>query len=213
MLAFIRGSLFRRFRYVFQVFRLLFFREGFSEPGPIERDSLSFIEFARLGRSDVIADMLIQDRVHVDVSDKNGHTALLAAAVSTGKINVHVPVVHKRVHVHALFQLYLKLIRLGAIFFFKHRFYKTFFLQINWHEDVLNALLDNGADVNKLNDESASALSACHVFYYTPDTFKYNIAEREKEAPEDFQREKGTKNTVIPLFSMIYRILPGKRPL
>ena len=51
------------------------------------------------------------------------------------------------------------------------------FPKVNCHRDVINCLLDNGANVNKLNDEGLSVLAACHVLFYTKHTWKDNIAE------------------------------------
>lgn len=56
-------------------------------------------------------------------------------------------------------------------------YHLLFVLKVNCHRDVINCLLDNGANVNKLNDEGLSVLAACHVLFYTKHTWKDNIAE------------------------------------
>lgn len=47
--------------------------------------------------------------------------------------------------------------------------------QVNWHLEVMNELLDNGADVNYLTDEGVSALSATLIQYYG------RVEERKRE--------------------------------
>lgn len=61
---------------------------------------------------------------------------------------------------------------------------------VNWHQGVVNTLLDNGADVNRLNNECVSPLAACHIHFYPVDCFKYNIAERYLKAPKDLETEE-----------------------
>ena len=58
------------------------------------------------------------------------------------------------------------------------QFYGVSILQVNWHMDIINLVLNHGGDVNKVNNEGSSALSAGTIFFYPIDCFRYNIAER-----------------------------------
>ncbi|XP_070538152.1 ankyrin repeat and MYND domain-containing protein 1-like isoform X2 [Ptychodera flava] len=124
-------------------------RDGFGQKGPIELASEVFIRSAGQGNLKAVYTLLSNCDVDVNVSDKHGNTALLAAAV-------------------------------------------------NMHKDVINCLLDHGADVNKLNNEGISALAACHVFFYPITSFKYNIAEKYLLQPleNEGNEEEGEKTKI-----------------
>lgn len=49
---------------------------------------------------------------------------------------------------------------------------------MNCHTELINILLDHGANINQLTDEGLSALLACHILLYTEQNFVENIAEQ-----------------------------------
>ncbi|XP_022095242.1 ankyrin repeat and MYND domain-containing protein 1-like isoform X2 [Acanthaster planci] len=104
--------------------------------GPIEDNSQQLLQAAAAGDQHTVHSFLMQGASSANVADKQGHTALLGAAV-------------------------------------------------NMHTDIINTILDNGANVNQLNDEGLSALVACHMLFYPTTSFQYNIAERYLPFPEN----------------------------
>ncbi|XP_056270526.1 ankyrin repeat and MYND domain-containing protein 1 isoform X3 [Pseudoliparis swirei] len=92
-------------------------RDSFGPKGPLEVSSELLIQHASRGELQTVSQILQTGLVHCDVTDSQGHSALIAATV-------------------------------------------------NCHNDVIQLLLDMGADVDKLNCEGMSALAVCHVLYY-----------------------------------------------
>ncbi|XP_076131584.1 ankyrin repeat and MYND domain-containing protein 1 [Alosa pseudoharengus] len=83
---------------------------------------------------------------------------------------------------------------------------------VNCHNEVINMLLDSGANVNKLNTEGMSALAICHVLYYPASSLHTTVAElrldRDSPKPQvsvpkspqaDNQEDEASKNSTSPV--------------
>ncbi|MCJ8737641.1 hypothetical protein PDJAM_G00026430 [Pangasius djambal] len=107
-------------------------RDHFGTKGPLELRSERLIREASLGELQKVQSILRDGKVHPDVGDVSGHTALIAATVGC-------------------------------------------------HYDVIDMLLDSGADVNKLNAEGMSALAVCSVLYYPLQSLQETVAEKTSQ--------------------------------
>uniref|UniRef100_A0ACB8FBQ6 Uncharacterized protein n=1 Tax=Sphaerodactylus townsendi TaxID=933632 RepID=A0ACB8FBQ6_9SAUR len=165
-------------------------RIGFGPKGPKEIASELLIEKSAGGDYHRVYAILKDSLAHPDIADVHGYTALAAAASSCEKSDdkLHISrCEHGQVEFPSkenpdIAQMYLKAAYPNG---YKKRVYHHL---INCHDDIINLLLDNGADVNKCSDEGLSALSMCIIRYFPAQSFQPNIAERNllrKEEPEE----------------------------
>ncbi|XP_053316406.1 ankyrin repeat and MYND domain-containing protein 1 [Spea bombifrons] len=67
---------------------------------------------------------------------------------------------------------------------------------VNGNNNIINLLLDNGADVNRQNDEGLSALALCMMAFYSTKTIWANVAERNLLTYEE-KKNEGEMNPLL----------------
>ncbi|CAH2246628.1 ankyrin repeat and MYND domain-containing 1-like [Pelobates cultripes] len=68
---------------------------------------------------------------------------------------------------------------------------------VNGHNNIINLLLDNGADVSKCNDEGVTALSLCMMIFYNNKTLWPNVAERNFAPDPEGSTETRSAGSVL----------------
>ncbi|XP_062280837.1 ankyrin repeat and MYND domain-containing protein 1 [Scomber scombrus] len=84
---------------------------------------------------------------------------------------------------------------------------------VNCHNDVIQLLLDMGADIDKLNCEGMSALAVCHILYYPFHSLRTtSTGQLDKTQGLRSQSARGNSPQISPLDLTTHTTSPNSRP-